>query len=288
MANGRIKLLFFLSLFFLIFNIATIEASQTAYISSDTAVIYADSSLTAPIGFARNGRQVLVGEVPRKNGTVLPIYVSGKIGYIKISDIITEGGKREKSESEMTSITRATDIPEEKNSAIELTYAQTALGSDWNKFSQTLGEESNDNAIYNYRLAYQYLPDRWNLFLGLGISYSTILQERVAYAHYAIDATLYWSLFRTSPLALDLYVGGFAIPAFLVDLQINNKIETQEGWGLGNMAGAQLRFFPGHLFNLIIGADYRVAYTKSSSKNPEIEFEGFDGISFFGGLSVRF
>lgn len=62
-------------------------AAQDAIIRSRQAIIYSDLEKTSPIGYVKRGRKVKVGEIPRAKGTVLPIVVSGRICYIKITDL---------------------------------------------------------------------------------------------------------------------------------------------------------------------------------------------------------
>lgn len=61
-------------------------AARNAYVKSDRAYIYADVEKTAPIGFARRGKKIRVGDVIKKE-EMLAVIVSGKVAYIKSSDI---------------------------------------------------------------------------------------------------------------------------------------------------------------------------------------------------------
>ncbi len=67
-----------------------IWAAQDAIVMVDRAVIYADESMSAPIGFVRKGRRIKVGDIARNKAQVYPIIVSGKVGYIRVLDVSTE------------------------------------------------------------------------------------------------------------------------------------------------------------------------------------------------------
>lgn len=65
-------------------------AAQDAIVTSEKAVIYADKTMTSPVGYILKGKKVSVGEVPRNKAQLYPIVVSGKIAYIRTIDVSTE------------------------------------------------------------------------------------------------------------------------------------------------------------------------------------------------------
>ena len=65
-------------------------AAQDAMVIVDSAIIYADAQMSAPVGFVRKGKKIKVGEIPRNKAQVYPIIVSGKIAYIRVIDVSTE------------------------------------------------------------------------------------------------------------------------------------------------------------------------------------------------------
>ncbi len=65
-------------------------AAQEAIVIADKAVIYADRTMTAPVGYVVRGRKVTIGEIPRNKARLYPIIVSGKIAYIAVTDVSTE------------------------------------------------------------------------------------------------------------------------------------------------------------------------------------------------------
>ncbi len=65
-------------------------AAQDAIVIAEKAVIYADKTMTSPVGFIQKGKRVSVGEVPRNKAQLYPIVVSGKVAYIRTIDVSTE------------------------------------------------------------------------------------------------------------------------------------------------------------------------------------------------------
>jgi hypothetical protein len=84
--NARVLL----AVFFTMALSQNLLASQVALVTADEAIIYSDVEMTAPVGFVAKGKKIQVGEIARNKGQVYPIIVSGKIAYIKVSDISTE------------------------------------------------------------------------------------------------------------------------------------------------------------------------------------------------------
>ncbi len=82
------KSLFFLTfLLGLLYGINCFADPQWAIVMNSKAVIYADPYRTSPIGFVPKGKKFKVGNVPRNDGSMLPLIVSGRIAYIALDDI---------------------------------------------------------------------------------------------------------------------------------------------------------------------------------------------------------
>jgi hypothetical protein len=74
----------------LLFYCQDLWASQRAIVITDKAVIYADETMTSPIGYLSKGKSFLMGEIPRNKAQVYPIIVSGKVAYIRAIDVSTD------------------------------------------------------------------------------------------------------------------------------------------------------------------------------------------------------
>lgn len=76
--------------FVLLFCCPLVWAAQDAIVVAERAVIYADKTMTSPVGYVSRGKRVTIGEIPRNKSQLYPIIVSGKIAYIRVLDISTE------------------------------------------------------------------------------------------------------------------------------------------------------------------------------------------------------
>lgn len=69
---------------------SVVWAKQTAIVIAERAVIYADAQMSAPVGFVKKGKSLVVGDIARNQSQVYPIIVSGKIAYVRVIDVSTE------------------------------------------------------------------------------------------------------------------------------------------------------------------------------------------------------
>jgi len=78
-----------LLLFFLSIICQNLWASQTAIVVAEEALVYADDKMSAPVGYVRKGKKIIIGEIPRNRSQVYPIIVSGKVAFIRSIDVTT-------------------------------------------------------------------------------------------------------------------------------------------------------------------------------------------------------
>ena len=77
-------------LFLVFFSCPKLWAAQDALVTAKKALIYSDMEMTSPIGFVSQGKKIKVGDIPRNKAQVYPVIVSGKIAYIRVTDVTTE------------------------------------------------------------------------------------------------------------------------------------------------------------------------------------------------------
>lgn len=65
-------------------------AAQDAIVIAEKAVVYADKTMTSPVGYVTKGKKVTIGEIARNKSQVYPIIVSGRVAYIRVIDVSTE------------------------------------------------------------------------------------------------------------------------------------------------------------------------------------------------------
>lgn len=73
-----------------LFYCPNLWAAQDAIVMAEEAVIFADEKMSAPVGFVRRGKKIKVGDVARFKAQVYPLIVSGKVAYIRVTDVSTE------------------------------------------------------------------------------------------------------------------------------------------------------------------------------------------------------
>jgi hypothetical protein len=71
----------------LLFSVNGWSKAQWAIVINKHSIIYADPEAKSPIGYISKGKKFKVGNVPRNNGSMLPVVVSGRIAYIYIKDL---------------------------------------------------------------------------------------------------------------------------------------------------------------------------------------------------------
>ncbi len=85
-------------------------AARNAVVTSEKAVIWADAQRTAPLGYARRGKVLRVGEKERSKGQVITVIVSGKLAYISVDDVAFEDTeKAEEVDKEATRFKESTE-----------------------------------------------------------------------------------------------------------------------------------------------------------------------------------
>ena len=265
-----------------------VNAAQVAYIGSDRAFIYADQELKSPIGYASHGKQVMVGNVPRQNGTILPVYVSKRIAYIQIKDLIFENKRMNSAQVLKKSNERRERVESlDRTSGVELLYNVFMLDSNWEQFLNTINETSTSN-LTSFRISYQHFFQSFPVFIGAGAGYYSLIQDNVSIQNYSIEGSIYLSLLKFKYFGFDLNLSGQYIPTFLTQFGVGNEIINIEGSGFGYSVGCQIRLFPKSIINVVAGADYKLLLFSPSSKNENIDFNGTKGINYFSGLTLRF
>lgn len=100
-------------------------AAQEAIVYTPAAIIFADQQMSAAIGYLPKGKKVMVGEVKRNKGRVLPIVVSGKVAYIQVKDIITSEAYKDLNVSANQRIKRVIS-KSKRNSSFEFGHVGSA------------------------------------------------------------------------------------------------------------------------------------------------------------------
>lgn len=271
--------------------ISNVFASRTAIVKSLKAVIYSDVSLKSPIGYARRGKQIQIGDKARRHGKVLPIYVSGRIGYIQTKDIaMSSTGKVVKKLKKQRVFEHKSF---DRNSRLLFNVSQFDPGKQWNSLAEIAGA-SKKHQIISYKMFIEKHYDKSNLFWGIGAGYYTLEQERLGIEIMTLEGTLFWSPYKyKNHFALDIFYGGIFAPIITVKLKTDN--ERRNGNGFGQTMGGQIRFFHKKTYSLVAGIahNYMVmnSITKLTFPNKNVTVDKVNvlyGYNLYGGLAIRF
>jgi len=71
-------------------------AIRWAKVIAKKAIVYAGPTLDSPIGHIKRGKKVKIGEVAKNRGQSIAAIISGKLVYIKLSDIKILGSSRQR------------------------------------------------------------------------------------------------------------------------------------------------------------------------------------------------
>lgn len=269
--------------------------SQVAVINVPKAVIFSDQKLTTAIGYISYGKKIKVGEVEKKDGTILPVIVSGRVAYIQIKDISILNGlyggintpKITEHDVELTFQTDQDKLSE--NNYFSVSLGQAGAGEAWQEYSSEFGEESTTFSVLALQMEHR-APFR-EMSWGFGLTYFSASNEDLAAKSLAIEANLYYSLFNFRYMSISAF-GGLL---FSGDFQVTQGGGEQKsngvlyGYSFGGVARilpySKLGAFGGISVRNIKVTELEVIETESGS---EISIESLSGVSVFAGISYKF
>ena len=276
------------------------HASKWAIVKSTRAVIYSDMKLESAIGYVRNGTRIKVGEVPRKRGTILPVVVSGRIGYIQIKDIaIFDNDNQLIDGPQITEHTVEGTFKEEdeddisQNNHVLVQGGIMAVGDDWNKLAELVGDEQNVSAKY-LSILFEHRAPFKNFSYAFGASFYSLEQAQLQMKTLSLDGLIFWRPIYNNIFSVDLY-GGFTGSA---DFRVILKGVSGEFKGsyLGYKFGGQFSLFPKSRLGFMAGVGF-TQFNMSGLNEIQIpNTEGnvlgtlttFGGVNLYGGMSYRF
>ena len=146
-------------------------------VSTSKAIIYADKELTLPLGYVTMGKELRVGEVARKGGQVLPLIVSGKIAYIRVSDIsFSKDGKKKGYSRYYQKDEDPIDFDSlhqlknklQKNNYLTSSYGFFNPGESWHSLASSTGSVAKES-IKTISLTLEHRNPLKKLSWGLGL-----------------------------------------------------------------------------------------------------------------------
>jgi hypothetical protein len=281
-------------------------AAQRAVVKSSRAIIYSDKQLLSPLGYVKNGKVLLVGEVPRKSGTILPVVISagkkkgtGQIGYIKISDITLEKDRdlnldekpsKNRGELEHTVYNMYSDGEEDnfwENNYITLKASNQTWAGDWKKITDGLGI-AEDVGVVGYQLIWEHRPLFKKLTWGLGMGLYRTSNTEVELIVPTFEFDFHYDLWKGGVMNIDV-IGG-AMLSLDTRLNIASPAQQLQGSLWGYKVGGRIKFFPAKKFNIVLGGQYQSLTVNSIGSvqlsNETMDFKSMSGFSLFGGISI--
>lgn len=262
----------------------TLWAARDAVVISEKAVIWADPKRSAPLGYARRGKVLRVGDTEREKGQMVTVVVSGKIAYIALEDVQL-GQARPNEKSDEVQTTRFQEATRDRLGGY-LMFSGTLLqaseskdskaerdGDTWSfQGGQIKGAAHKDDARLGLSIMGEYLyagkgKESFRLFeLGFGPAFSLINFQNVKLKIEAMLLLVPWAQYDAEPLF------------------------TLNGYGAGGLAQASLLLFPSASWG-VEGALGLQAIKVFKFKRPE-PFEEFSplfvGAKISAGLVRRF
>ncbi|MCO4792597.1 MAG: hypothetical protein KC493_02705 [Bacteriovoracaceae bacterium] len=291
-----LKLLSFILMFSMAFKV---YASKPAVVVSTRAVIYADQELKSPIGFVSAGRKVIVGDVPRKNGEILPIIVIGRVAWIKVRDLALN---TEDLKNITTSRFKVSQDQFEKNkdkfddNVFENNYARLVFGSisvddSYKEFAELTGSSPGDTAT-NFKVNVFHRPPFKRSIWSIGFAYYTQSETDYDWETITLEATYGYSLIQTSAFSIDAY-GGFLVGGdFNYSRLESGQTVKDNGSTYGWLYGAQIKLFSYSKIGLIAGFTRQTLKLSGltafeTTSGGKSDLQEISGTNIFFGLSFK-
>jgi hypothetical protein len=290
-------LFFWICLPFLVFftwlmPLNSLQAAQVAIVKRSRAVIYADTDMKVPLGYVRQGKKIKVGDVARENGQLLPIVVSGKIGYIKVTDLILKDFNQEEVTDKKDVLDRyEVTLEEEKedripdNNHLRVSLGSMAAGSDWQAISLATGDGEGSLAR-SFQVFIEHRPS-WRKFnWSLGMGYYSISQSAASLQTVTVETNFFYSPWNSSIMRIDLY-GGLLFTGD-VKFQENTLTYVKSGAGWGYTLGGILRVFTHQKLGLHLGAGTKILNVTSLNNLDTASSAELFNIKQVGGAEIYF
>lgn len=270
--------------------VGTAWAARNAVVTSEKAVIWADAQRSAPLGYARRGKVLRVGDKERSKGQVTTVIVSGKLAYISTEDVAFEGDvEADEIDRETTRFKEATKSAFTKTlhfsaaqfSAIESKNSKADRPGDTWTFQggQLKGVAQKPDSpigvafLFDYLYAEQTVAGQDETFrvfdFGIGPTLSLLNFSHLMLRIELLVVVVPWMQYEAPPL-------------FILN-----------GYGGGGAAQASLMFFPAENWGLEVAGGVKAIKILNIKRGQSNDaFEDFDplfvGAQVSAGLVYRF
>lgn len=275
------------TLIFFILGMPLAHAARNAVVTSEKAVIWADSQRSAPLGYARRGKVLRVGEKERSKGQVITVIVSGKLAYISVEDVAFEDSDRadevDKETTRYKESTKQIFNQYVSFSAVQFSAQESKNskagrpGDDWSfQGGQLKGVIQKQDSRVGVAFLFDYLygensisgqTETFRMFeMGIGPSLALLNFSRLILKIETLVLLVPWSQYEAPPLF------------------------TLNGYGAGGLGQGTLLFYPWEKVGFEVSAGVKaVKIFKIKRPSPFEEFDPlFVGAQLSAGMVIRF
>ena len=277
------------------------HSAQKVTVSTSKAIIYADRELTLPLGYVTMGKELRVGEVARKGGQVLPLIVSGKIAYIKVSDISASKDNKKKGYSryyqneegpiDFDSLHQLKDDLQ-KNNYLTTSYGFFDPGDGWHSLASQTGSLVKES-IKTISLTLEHRPPSKKLNWGVGLKLYTLAQESIKAFSLNFEVPFYYHLYRLKSISFD-GLAGLSLTSS-VKVKVLDTTGYYKGFQYGGFFGLRTRVPLTIKWGMLFTLSYKRLNISSmqpiSIKGPPTQkylLNAFSGTHFTFGAGYRF
>lgn len=233
-------------------------AEQQAIVAVQKAVIYADTALTVPLGYVKKGKRLLVGDVKKRNNTIIAVALVGRVGWIKVRDIKFSKEERRQSrytpkrfrESEGREFREITK-PKEYGIQVHGYLALSSPSVESTESGQTLESQGEEQTLWGVGANYAF--NDTDLSGELELQKMSFVANRYDYSLLNLKASLSYKAIRWSFFSIDPSIGILLSPSVEVTSQEGASVSSA---GFGFEAGLRSYFFPKKDWQPFVGFSY--------------------------------
>lgn len=294
---NQIRTYFLIALVFLICHVQNLFAITSAEVISQEAIIYSDEELTLPIGIAKYGKVITIGN-PNRQLNYVPVIVSGRMAYIKIADLKIESDgqtgrqKLNPSKHNIDSILEGLREKITQNNWFAPTFQKTQTGSNFKNIENQIGQ--SDHPMTNeFKATFLHRSDNFKHEWGFSLAYVKISGEQLSltYPEISVQYGKVYSLSRKF----------YLIPFASAQLGIGSNFEIANNYQiepslylLGGALGSKVFYQLGNDFGFFFGGNYTYMHIfggdglVDQSERPLENLTKLTGLAYFAGIAIKF
>lgn len=269
----------------------TITGPQTARIIAPRAIVYSDESMNSPLGYISNDKLISVGIPRKKNPSLVPIIIYGRLAFIEVKNIQYEAESLKLHNSKRGAprehnIDLILTRPEEKlsmNNSAYFNLHQYFAGEQTSTLFEAIDGEAKQSFIgFGIELIHRQIDSK--IFWGAGYDYSSLSGSNISFTTYILTPTVGYTLFKNQLFLTDL---SLSLDFGSGQLEIKNNYNAEPAaFIFGPQISGRIVFFPEQKYHVTgsIGVrSYKVMQLETLS---DVNEQTIDGITQIRGLNL--